>query len=58
MRWSDENYAIFHKDKLLSDSIPEKWLERELCVRYGFCGREFRDIVNGLKESDSYRIVL
>ena len=44
LRKPDGTYAISHNDKLLSDSIPEKWLESQICERYGFCGKEYHDI--------------
>jgi|HubBroStandDraft_2_1064218.scaffolds.fasta_scaffold57211_2 hypothetical protein len=44
LRRPDGTYAVSHNGTLLSDSIPEKWLESEICERYGFCGRECDDI--------------
>jgi len=38
LRRPDGTYAVSHNGTLLSDSIPEKWLESEICERYGFCG--------------------
>jgi len=49
----DENgsYAVFNNGKLLADSIPEERREDEFCVRFGFCGREYEEIVRQLRES-------
>ena len=43
IRKEDGTCAIVHNDKLLCDSIAEKWLGSEF-ARYGFCGQEYRDI--------------
>jgi hypothetical protein len=51
LRKPDGTYAVFHNGTLLSDSIPEKWLNREICVRHGFCGREYDDIRSQLDRS-------
>ena len=58
MRRSDGTYSVFHRDELVFDSIPEKWLEREICVRFGFCGPECEEIVRKLKESNKYALVI
>jgi hypothetical protein len=52
LRKSDGTYAVHHNGNLLSDSIPEKWLNDEVCVRYGFCGHEYDAICNQLNRSD------
>jgi hypothetical protein len=44
LKKSDGTYSVSHNGKLLSDSIPEDWLESEICERYGFCGKEYEDI--------------
>lgn len=51
LRSPDGTFAISHNGSLLSDAILEKWLEREICVRYGFCGREYHDIRSQLDRS-------
>jgi hypothetical protein len=51
IREEDGSYAVFRKGKLLCDSIPEKYLEKDLCRRFGFCGQECDEIVRQLKQS-------
>ncbi|HKV80100.1 MAG TPA: hypothetical protein VJP02_18275 [Candidatus Sulfotelmatobacter sp.] len=58
VREADGTYSVFHKDERLSSGIREEYLEREVCVRYGFCGQEFREIMTVLKGSGRYRVVL
>jgi hypothetical protein len=58
VRRADGTYAIFHRDELVSDSIPEKWLEQELCSRHGFCGPEYANILTKLRESGRCRVIL
>jgi len=36
LRKPDGTYAVSHNGKLLSDSIPEKWFESQICEHYGF----------------------
>jgi hypothetical protein len=47
----DGTYAVSHNGKLLSDSIPEKWFENQICEHYGFCGREYQEIRGQLDRS-------
>jgi hypothetical protein len=58
LRKSDGTYAVSHNGKLLSDSIPEKWLESQICERYGFCGKEYEDIRGRLDCSDKCTVDL
>jgi hypothetical protein len=51
MRKPDGTYAVAHNGKLLSDSIPEKWFQRQICEDYGFCGREYNEIREQLDRS-------
>jgi len=47
----DATYAVSHNGKILSDSILEKNLNDELCIRYGFCGHEYDAICGQLNRS-------
>jgi hypothetical protein len=58
LRRADGTYAVFHKGKLLSDGIPERYREKEFCVRFGFCGDEYREISRQLSQSDKCVLVL
>ena len=51
LRKPDGTFAVFHNGELLSDSIPDKWFESQVCEHYGFCGREYRDIRGQLELS-------
>src|ERR1700726_1236472 len=51
LRRPDGTYTVSHNGILPSDSISEESLNREICVRYGFCGREFDDIRRKLERS-------
>jgi hypothetical protein len=48
---------MFHKGRLLHNSIPDKWLEAQ-SGRYGFCGQEYKDIRAKLDEGGKAEIVL
>ena len=50
LRREDGNYAVYHNGKLLSDSIPEELRKREFCLRFGFCGEEYEEIVRQLQQ--------
>jgi hypothetical protein len=38
-------------------NIPEKWLNEEVCVRFGFCGEEYASIVRDLTQHSRARAV-
>ena len=42
LRKPDGTYAVSHNGKPLSDSIPEKWFESQICEHYGFCDKEYQ----------------
>ena len=44
LRRPDGTYAVSHNGKLLSDSISENGFQSQICVQYGFCGREYDEI--------------
>jgi hypothetical protein len=58
VRNEDGSYAVFKDGKLLSHSIPEEKRESEFCVRFGFCGQEYREIVRELSRSGKCTLVL
>jgi hypothetical protein len=39
------SFDLFLNGKLDRTSIPKRWLNEELCVRFGFCGEEYDAIV-------------
>ena len=51
----DGNFDLFVNGKLEHSCVEERWLPEQLCVRYGFCGQEYEQILrevaqNGKKE--------
>ena len=57
VRKRDGTFYIFHKGKLLHNSIPNEWLEAEL-GRYGLCGPEYQDIRRRLDQGGKAKVVL
>lgn len=57
IRNEDGTFEMFHKGELLHGLIPDRWLEDQL-VRYGFCGKEYRDIRRQLDQFGKAKIVL
>jgi hypothetical protein len=58
LRKADGTYAVYHNSNLLSESIPEKWLNDEVCIRYGFCGSEFDAVRKQLNRSGKWTVDL
>jgi hypothetical protein len=58
LKREDGSYAVFRNSKLLSDSISEEKRESEFCVRFGFCGQEYDEIVRQLSQSGRCTLVL
>jgi hypothetical protein len=50
LRNPDGTYEIFFNGEHARSSVPEQWLNEELCVRYGFCGAEYDSIIQDLRE--------
>jgi hypothetical protein len=44
----DGTFDLFLNQTLDRTAIPETWLPEELCVRFGFCGEEYRAILREL----------
>jgi len=51
VRKENGSYTVFNNGKLLSDAIPKERWEDEFCVRFGFCGHEYEEIVRQLRQS-------
>jgi hypothetical protein len=58
LKREDGSYAVFHNGTLLSDSISEDRQESEFCVRFGFCGEEYEEIVRTLRQCGKCRLEL
>lgn len=57
-RNDDGTYEVFWKGELVRSRVQERWLNEELCVRYGFCGEEYDAIVRQLSECGKATVVL
>ena len=58
VRRGDGTYDLFLDDALDRSSIPEQWLQEELCVRFGFCGEEYESILRELTLNGRTRLSL
>lgn len=57
VRRSDGAFDLFLNGQPETGNIPEKWLNQEVCVRFGFCGEEYDAIVRNLDRAGRARIV-
>jgi hypothetical protein len=55
VRRQDRSFDIFHNGELTDTSIPNEWLEDQL-VKYGICGKEYRDVRHDLDESGKVKL--
>jgi hypothetical protein len=58
VRRNDGTYDLFLNDTPDRDSIPQQWLQEELCVRFGFCGEEYEAILRELNLNGRIRLPL
>jgi hypothetical protein len=58
VRNKDGTYAVLQNGKLLSDGISEERREDEFCIRFGFCGHEYEEIVRQLRQSEKCTLEL
>ena len=49
----DGTFDVFLNHKLDREGIRENWLPQELCVRFGYCGEEYDQILLKLKQDGS-----
>ena len=56
VRRQDRSFDIFQNGELADGSVPDEWLEDQL-VRYGICGKEYRDMRRDLDELGKVRLV-
>ena len=47
---NDGTFEITVNGEVVGRSVPERWLEEELCAKRGFCGDEFASIKRQLEE--------
>ena len=48
----DGTYRIVFNVEVIGSSIPEEWLEEELCAERGFCGEELVSIKRNFRSLD------
>jgi hypothetical protein len=58
VRRDDGTYDLFLNGILERSLAPEQWLQDELCVRFGFCGDEYRSILSDLNLNGRTRLSL
>jgi len=58
VRRNDGTYDLFLGDTPDRSSIPEQWLQEELCVRFGFCGAEYKSILREVNLNGRTRLSL
>ena len=54
----DGAYRIVFNVEVIGSSIPEEWLEEELCAKRGFCGEELVSIKRQLQEFGRAVVIL
>ncbi len=47
----DGAFDLFLNQTLHRGAIPEAWLPEVLCLRFGFCGEEYRSILRELNQN-------
>jgi hypothetical protein len=53
----DGTFEIILSQEAVRTGVEKKWLNDELCVKYGFCGDEFDAIMRQLAECGRASIV-
>jgi hypothetical protein len=54
----DGTYEVLYKGELVRTRVPERWLNEELCVGFGFCGDEYESIIRQLNDSGKAILLL
>jgi hypothetical protein len=52
----DGTFDLFLNRELYRGGVPEDGLSRELCVRFGFCGQEYDQILLELNQTGSKQL--
>jgi hypothetical protein len=58
VKTGDGTYDLFLDDTPDRSSIPEQWLREGLCVRFGFCGEEYKSILREVNLNGRTRLTL
>lgn len=51
----DGSFDVFRNAELADSHVPDRWLEDQL-IKYGICGKEYRDVRKELEESGKVRL--
>ena len=57
IRRDDGAFDLFLDGRPDRTNIAEKWLNEEVCVRFGFCGEEYDSILSDLIKDGRARVV-
>ena len=57
VRRSDGAFDLFLNGRPDRTNIAERWLNEEVCVRFGFCGKEYESIACDLNREGWARVV-
>ena len=57
IRRENGTFDLFLNGRLDRENIPLEWLNEELCVRFGFCGKEYDLIIDELTRNGGKRLV-
>jgi hypothetical protein len=57
VRRSDGAFDLFLNGQPDRTNIAEKWLNEEVCVRFGFCGEAYESIARALNQEGRARVV-
>jgi hypothetical protein len=58
VRRDDGKFDLFVNSKLAHGEVAESWLPDWLCVRFGFCGEEYRSILDEVNLTGRVTITL
>jgi hypothetical protein len=54
----DGTFDLFLNQKLDRGQVPEEWVSKWLCVRFGFCGEEYNNILRKVNQDGKATIAL
>lgn len=53
----NDTFNLLLNGKLDRERVSERWLNEELCVRFGFCGEEYNSILDELTRNGRKKLV-
>jgi hypothetical protein len=56
MKRKDGAFDLFLNKELLQHNVQEKWLPDWLCVRFGFCGEEYKSAISELERAGQVKL--